>query len=529
MFTITLEIDGKVSKVFEFDTDEVRIGRDPQSEIHLASSNVSKRHARIVTREGKHFIVDRKSTNGTFVNGTRVTTPVVLKDGDSIFMGDFVMQFSMGKAGDVKVERSKTEPPPLPKSRAKTLAAAPALDLDDETQQDEVQSPEPPKPAAKPPEPPKAPEPPKPAANPPEPPKAPEPPQAQAPEEDLVEEDAAFDAPLAGAIFSALLDHELFADAEDIFSPEFASGELTDKAEAVLTDLLGQTNGALTDGQRELVKNHVLGEVFGFGPVTDVLESDEVHAALLTSDGTVVVRGEAVINGFSCPDAFMLAAARLSALAQGEEMVKNELVSVLLEDHALVRIRVAERGVSWIQVMKLPVPTLDLSVPKGRELKDSLAKGGVVLAGSSCRRGRAALAAAVADVVAKDGRLVVIGLEEIDRKGDIIYLPELNDGLDLADRLSEAYALNAAWVLVDAPATADTAIIDLLNHTFKGLLWTVPAPDGARALRAVKNALVYQAAANVATLETMLKESISLVVSLEHGEKGPVLTKVEKP
>lgn len=50
---------------------------------------VSRRHARIYTREGVCFVEDLDSTNGTFLNGERVTPylPYVFRDGDELTFG----------------------------------------------------------------------------------------------------------------------------------------------------------------------------------------------------------------------------------------------------------------------------------------------------------------------------------------------------------------------------------------------------------------------------------------------------------
>ncbi|RJO65815.1 MAG: FHA domain-containing protein [Myxococcales bacterium] len=110
MFSVILESDDLGSKVYDFDKDEICIGRLSSSDIQLKSNNVSKQHSRIVFREGKYFIIDRKSTNGTFVNGKRVTAPLSLKDGDKIYVGDFMMTFKAGQAG----QKKGPKPPPLP-------------------------------------------------------------------------------------------------------------------------------------------------------------------------------------------------------------------------------------------------------------------------------------------------------------------------------------------------------------------------------------------------------------------------------
>jgi hypothetical protein len=65
----------------------LRIGRAPECELVLKDSRVSRRHARLQARGGVLVLTDLGSTNGTRVNGHRVTE-VVLGAGDRIQVGD---------------------------------------------------------------------------------------------------------------------------------------------------------------------------------------------------------------------------------------------------------------------------------------------------------------------------------------------------------------------------------------------------------------------------------------------------------
>jgi len=64
------------------------IGRDSTNTIVINDGEVSRRHARLTSQGGKYVIEDLGSTNGTFVNGQRLTGPVVLKPGDMIAFGE---------------------------------------------------------------------------------------------------------------------------------------------------------------------------------------------------------------------------------------------------------------------------------------------------------------------------------------------------------------------------------------------------------------------------------------------------------
>ncbi|HEU4611160.1 MAG TPA: ATPase, T2SS/T4P/T4SS family [Kofleriaceae bacterium] len=91
MFTIIIQEKGGEQRRMVFNKPEVTIGRVQGNDIVLPKGNVSKRHARIVLKDGKFIIVDLKSTNGTYVNGRKITSPLVVKDTDKIYIGDFIV------------------------------------------------------------------------------------------------------------------------------------------------------------------------------------------------------------------------------------------------------------------------------------------------------------------------------------------------------------------------------------------------------------------------------------------------------
>ena len=65
----------------------VRIGRLPPSDLVLADSQVSRSHCTVIPRDGKLVVNDLNSTNGTFVDGVRVTAPVELPVGSILQVG----------------------------------------------------------------------------------------------------------------------------------------------------------------------------------------------------------------------------------------------------------------------------------------------------------------------------------------------------------------------------------------------------------------------------------------------------------
>ena len=72
----------------------VVIGRAPERDIPLpADTSVSRSHARITYADGRHFIADDGSSNGTFVNGGRVSEPRLLSSGDTIQLADTAFRY----------------------------------------------------------------------------------------------------------------------------------------------------------------------------------------------------------------------------------------------------------------------------------------------------------------------------------------------------------------------------------------------------------------------------------------------------
>jgi len=79
-------------QVFPLGAD-VTIGRDPGSEVPLPDdSTVSRRHARIHAADGGYRVEDLGSSNGTFVNGGRVTE-AALRPGDEVSIGGTRFRF----------------------------------------------------------------------------------------------------------------------------------------------------------------------------------------------------------------------------------------------------------------------------------------------------------------------------------------------------------------------------------------------------------------------------------------------------
>ncbi len=63
------------------------LGRDSDATIWIGDDSISRRHARIVVREGEAILEDLGSKNGTYLGSGRLTAPAPLKSGDEIRIG----------------------------------------------------------------------------------------------------------------------------------------------------------------------------------------------------------------------------------------------------------------------------------------------------------------------------------------------------------------------------------------------------------------------------------------------------------
>lgn len=85
-----------LGKRYPLTMDEATIGREPKNEVVVDMDNVSRRHARVAMREGKAFVADLGSTNGTYLNDQEVLNETPLRSGDLIKVGGSIFKFLYG-------------------------------------------------------------------------------------------------------------------------------------------------------------------------------------------------------------------------------------------------------------------------------------------------------------------------------------------------------------------------------------------------------------------------------------------------
>lgn len=93
------KVDGELRQ-FPLNGDRpFRIGRSDKTNLIVDDDLASRQHAMLQRSDGDLFyITDLGSSNGTFVNGARISTPVILKPGDRITIGSYEFRFCQDQA-----------------------------------------------------------------------------------------------------------------------------------------------------------------------------------------------------------------------------------------------------------------------------------------------------------------------------------------------------------------------------------------------------------------------------------------------
>lgn len=86
------------------------VGRHQDANIVLQSAEISRRHAAFLLKEQQLFLQDLNSSNGTFVNGERITVETALKQGDVLAFAS--LQFALA------LEPAEQQPASVPEPKA---------------------------------------------------------------------------------------------------------------------------------------------------------------------------------------------------------------------------------------------------------------------------------------------------------------------------------------------------------------------------------------------------------------------------
>ncbi len=308
-FSVILTEKGGPTQRLDFDAEEITVGRVDENDICLPKGNISKKHTKIVVKDGKIIVLDLKSTNGTYVNGKKLAGPQVIQRSDNVYIGDFILNVeppdlgAADRAGDGEAEPAGAAPPedgPQYTGEEATHRASRVADT---------------KPS------------PRPTAAPP---LSKTPPRAQA----------------AGEDRTVSLVHDRLIEAMDLRRLDLdalGSQELRDKTESTLRQIVGKMDAAGeldAHVDRDELVSDVLNEALGLGPLEIYLADDSVSEVMVNAPSEVYVersgRLERAPKGFSSRRAVLGAIERIVAPLGRHVDESSPLVDARLPDGSRV-------------------------------------------------------------------------------------------------------------------------------------------------------------------------------------------------
>ena len=120
---LLLKFSGMVLKDVPLATPLVTIGRKMDNDVVIDNLAVSGHHARVVEENGTYFIEDTGSTNGTFLNDTKIAKQR-LQSGDQIRVGKHILVFE----DETETAKPKAAPAPALDGDKTVYAPPPAGD-----------------------------------------------------------------------------------------------------------------------------------------------------------------------------------------------------------------------------------------------------------------------------------------------------------------------------------------------------------------------------------------------------------------
>jgi pilus assembly protein CpaF len=332
-FSIILTEKGGPTQRLDFEAEEITVGRVDENDICLPKGNISKKHTKIVVKDGKIIVLDLKSTNGTYVNGKKLAGPLVIQPSDNVYIGDFILNVEPPDAGaaaadgDVQSDGplSEEDPPAYIGEEATHRAGRPKpLDGEDST----------------------------PTAAPAKPSMARV--AKTSPSPHLPTSAPAARGRTAGNGHAAAAErgrtlslvHDRLIEAMDLRRLDLdalGSQELRDKTEGTLRQIVGKMDGAgeldaLLD--RDELVSDVLDEALGLGPLEIYLADDTVSEIMVNAPSEIYVeragRLERAHKGFSSPRAVLGAIERIVAPLGRHVDESSPLVDARLPDGSRV-------------------------------------------------------------------------------------------------------------------------------------------------------------------------------------------------
>lgn len=121
MAKLVLLSAGLTGRMHELKVEKTTVGRVEDNTFQIAEPSVSSHHCEILLRGSEVLIRDLNSTNGTFINGEKVSEKV-LQPGQVLRLGQIEMRLENGDAGSAPIPAAASAPAPASAAPAKKHA-----------------------------------------------------------------------------------------------------------------------------------------------------------------------------------------------------------------------------------------------------------------------------------------------------------------------------------------------------------------------------------------------------------------------
>ncbi len=122
--------EGITGRVYELKVESTTVGRVEDNAFQIAEASVSSHHCEIITQGTECVVKDLNSTNGTFINGQKVTGQSPLKPGQILRLGQVELRYESGDGASAPAPAAPAPPPPK-KLLEQTLAVPRGVQLNE--------------------------------------------------------------------------------------------------------------------------------------------------------------------------------------------------------------------------------------------------------------------------------------------------------------------------------------------------------------------------------------------------------------
>ena len=104
--SLNIKVDQGPESVRQFTQPQIMIGRDTKCDLSMMDEALSAHHARLTHHHGQWWLEDLNSTNGTFLNREKLTTPAVVITGDHFKCGNTVFTIQVEDSDELSFTKA---------------------------------------------------------------------------------------------------------------------------------------------------------------------------------------------------------------------------------------------------------------------------------------------------------------------------------------------------------------------------------------------------------------------------------------